>query len=97
VIDPPSQRSALDTEIEAIAPSESYADPVRRLSCLRGIKELSALTLLVEVGDFARFATARDVICFTGLRASVHHNSSERSSLYQRDRINRRLRACRGC
>lgn len=43
-----AQRSALDAEIAAVAHSEPYAEPVRRLSCLRGIKELRALTLLVE-------------------------------------------------
>src|SRR5437773_393271 len=60
-----AQRASLDREISTIAQSRPYAAAVRRLSALRGIKELSALTLLVEVGDFARFASAREFMGFT--------------------------------
>jgi transposase len=73
-----AQRSALDAEIAAITRSEPYAEAVRRLSCLRGIKELSALTLLVEVGDFTRFATARHFMGFTGLTASERSSGERR-------------------
>lgn len=49
-----AQRATLDAEISAIARSERYAPAVARLACLRGICELSALTLLVEVGEPSR-------------------------------------------
>jgi len=61
------QRELMDGAIDRIAVSEPYAAAVRRLCCLRGIKPLSALTLLVEVGDFRRFATAAHFMGFTGL------------------------------
>jgi len=61
------QRDLMDGAIERIAASEPYAAAVRRLCCLRGIKSLSALTLLVEVGDFRRFAGAPAFMGFTGL------------------------------
>lgn len=61
------QRDLMDSAIAVIAAAEPYAGAVRRLCCLRGIKSLSALTLLVEVGDFRRFATAASFMGFTGL------------------------------
>lgn len=76
------QRELMDTAIERIASSEPYAAAVRRLCCLRGVKTLSALTLLVEVGDFRRFATAANFMAFTGLVPSEassgerHHRGS---------------------
>lgn len=73
-----AQRALLDTEIASIARSERYAAAVARLACLRGIKELGALTLLVEVGDFRRFRTAREFMGFTGLVASERSSGSSR-------------------
>ncbi len=71
------QRDLMDQAITRIADSEPYAAAVRRLCCLRGIKSLSALTLLVEVGDFRRFAGAAAFMGFTGLVPS-EYSSGER-------------------
>lgn len=73
-----AQRALLDAEISAIAKSPAYGPAIQRLSCLRGIKELSALTLLVEVGDFRRFASAREFMGFTGLTASERSSGERR-------------------
>lgn len=73
-----AQRGLLDAEISEIAQSEPYAERVRRLSCLRGIAELSALTLLVEVGDFQRFAGAPAFMGFTGLTATERSSGPSR-------------------
>lgn len=73
-----AQRALLDAEISEIARSAEYAARVRRLSCLRGVSELSALTLLVEVGDFVRFASARDFMGFTGLTPSEYSSGERR-------------------
>jgi transposase len=73
-----AQRALLDTEVSEIARSEPYADDVRRLACLRGISTLGALTLLIEVGDFQRFATAREFMGFTGLTASEYSSGERR-------------------
>ena len=72
------QRELLDAAIERIATSEPYAGPVRRLCCLRGIRTLSALTLLVEVGDFRRFPTAAGFMGFTGLVPSENSSGERR-------------------
>ncbi len=69
-----AQRDELDREILAIAARPPYAAAVRRLCTLRGVAPLTALTVLVEVCDFARFPTASEFQGFTGL------TSSERSS-----------------
>lgn len=73
-----AQRAVLDAEISELARSEPYASAVRRLFCLRGIAELSALTLLVEVGDFARIRSAREFMGFTGLTASEYSSGPSR-------------------
>ncbi len=72
------QRALLDGQIAEIARGPMYMTAVARLSCLRGIKELSALTLLVEVGDFRRFGPAREFMGFTGLTASERSSGERR-------------------
>ncbi|MHB8533773.1 MAG: transposase [Solirubrobacteraceae bacterium] len=68
----------MDGAIARIAVSEPYAAAVRRLCCLRGVKPLTALTLLVEVGDFRRFATAASFMGFTGLVPSEASSGERR-------------------
>ncbi len=72
------QRDQLERELLAIAARPPYAAAVRRLCALRGIRELTALTLLVEVGDFRRFATAAAFMGFTGLVPSEDSSGERR-------------------
>ena len=46
---------------------DRYSRKVKELQCLIGIKDLSAITLIVETGDFSRFATPGQYAAFTGL------------------------------
>lgn len=73
-----AQRSTLHRELLAAAQRPRYAESVRRLSALRGISTLSALTLLAEVGDFRRFAKAPAFMAFTGLVPGEHSSGVER-------------------
>jgi transposase len=73
-----AQRDALQREMLAAATRPRYAERVRRLCALRGISTLSALTLLVEVGDFRRFARAPAFMAFTGLVPTEHSSGSAR-------------------
>ena len=57
----------LDARIEAFAQTERYAQSVKRLSCLIGVKAHTALSVLVEVGDFKRFAKADKLAGYLGL------------------------------
>lgn len=57
----------LDARIEELAGNERYGERVRRLGCFIGIKPHTALSLLVEVGDFRRFEKAPNFAGFLGL------------------------------
>ena len=57
----------LDARIEELARNERYGECVRRLGCFIGIKPHTALSLLVEVGDFRRFEKAPNFAGFLGL------------------------------
>lgn len=64
--------SELEAEIESIAEDEPYREVVGRLSCLRGIKTLTAMTLVAEIYDFRRFPTADRFAAYLGLVTSEH-------------------------
>lgn len=64
------QRDTLDQQIERIAFSETYREPVRRLRSLRGIDTLTAMTLVCEIGDIRRFASPRQLMGYLGLTVS---------------------------
>ena len=57
----------LDKRIEELARGERYQDKVKRLTCLLGIKDHTALATIVEIGDFKRFASAEKLASFLGL------------------------------
>lgn len=57
----------LDREIAALASTEPYRQPVGWLRCFRGIDTLAAMILLVEIGDFHRFETPRELMAYLGL------------------------------
>lgn len=60
----------LDQQLQDLAQKEPYQTAVKYLSCLKGFKTLSALTLIVETQDFRRFPKARQFMSFTGLVGS---------------------------
>jgi transposase len=73
-----AQLCEMGRRIEEIAASESFAAGVVRLSALRGIGTLSAMTILSETCDFARFADAGSYMAFTGLIPSEHSSGASR-------------------
>jgi transposase len=72
-----TQRQAMDTELERFAQSPLYRKHVEALCCLRGVKTLTALTLLCEVDDVRRFPSPRKLMAYFGLVPS-EHSSGER-------------------
>ena len=56
-----------DRRIEEMAKSESYEEKVKKLTCFIGIKPHTALSILVETGDFKRFAKAQNYASYLGL------------------------------
>ncbi|WP_233095887.1 IS110 family transposase [Alicyclobacillus sp. SO9] len=57
----------LEKEIHELAMKSPHKPVIQALQTLRGVKELTAVTLVVEVGDFRRFTTARQFMGYTGL------------------------------
>ena len=70
-----------DQRIEELAHNEKYNEKVRNMSCLMGIKTHTALSMLVEVGDFERFEKASRFAAFLGLVPS-EDSSSENVNRY---------------
>ena len=63
---------SLENAIEALAQQEPYRQAVGWLCCLRGVKTLTAMTLLSELHGFRRFTSARQLMGYLGLVTSVH-------------------------
>ena len=57
----------LDHRIEEIASTDEYRERVKKLTCFIGVKTHTALSVITEVGDFNRFATANQFASYTGL------------------------------
>ncbi len=57
----------MDKRIEEFAMQEKYAENVKKLICFLGIKIHTALSLIVETGDFRRFKKGNMYACFLGL------------------------------
>jgi transposase len=62
-----ARQTELDKELEAVAVSAPYREPVGWLRCFRGIDTLSAIILLAEVVDFQRFRRPRELMSYLGL------------------------------
>jgi transposase len=56
-----------DLRIEELASQEKYHEKVKKLSCFLGIKTHTALSLIVETGDFERFAKGNTYAAYLGL------------------------------
>lgn len=84
----------MDKKIEEIAETDKYRESVHKLICFKGIKILTALALIVEIGDFTRFLKAKNFAAFLGL-ISAEDSSSDDRNLYgitkQGNRFLRRL------
>ena len=68
----------LVARIEQIALEERYAEPVAQLKAFKGIATLIALSFIVEIGDFRRFATAQQFMAFLGLVPSEYSSGTHR-------------------
>jgi transposase len=69
---------ALEREVDALAANGPWRELVARLRCLRGVDTLTALGIVVEVGDFNRFDTAEAFMSFVGLVPSERSSGDRR-------------------
>ena len=69
--------AVLDQEIAQQADKQPYKALVGRLRCLRGIDTLSAMALIAEICDFARFEHPRELMAYLGLVPSEHSSGGK--------------------
>jgi len=62
-----AQKHALEAAIDRYAKSEPWRAQVEILSCFRGVKMLTAMTILTEIGDIRRFARPGGLMAYAGL------------------------------
>ena len=72
------RRDQLEREIVTMLPSCPWTVQVARLRCLRGIDTLTAVGLCAEIGDFARFANAEQLMSYVGLVPSESTTGQQR-------------------
>ena len=71
-----SRRSDLEEQIRGLVPSWALGTLVNELQALRGVALLVAVTLVSEVGDMRRFATAKHLMSFLGLTPGEHSSGA---------------------
>ena len=64
-----------DKRIEEIAAGAHYQENVKKLGCFLGVRTHTALSLIVETGDFKRFAKGNTYAAFLGLAPGEHSSS----------------------
>ena len=57
----------LNERINELSKLPEYLDRVKRLCCFKGIAPYTALSTIVEIGDFSRFPTAKHFSAYLGL------------------------------
>jgi transposase len=68
------RREQLEREILWLLPTAPWTVQAGRLRCLRGIDTLTAVGLCAEIGDFARFAKAGQLMSYVGLVSRREHH-----------------------
>lgn len=71
-----------DARIEELSHTERYEEKVQKLRCFKGIATHTALSLLVEVGDYNRFRSAQHFASYLGL---VPGNRPAERSKYEQE------------
>jgi transposase len=71
------QLDALDGRLEQIAGSERWGEHVQVLTRFRGISTLTALGLISEIGDFARFSHPRELASWLGIVPSEYSSGDQ--------------------
>lgn len=71
------QLATLDARLEQIARDERWGWQVQRLRAFRGIQTLTALGLIAEIGDFARFAHPRELAAWLGITPSEYSSGEQ--------------------
>jgi transposase len=57
----------LNAQVEALAQEDPYREQVERMTQVKGVGTVTAMTYLLELGDVHRFGNRRQVACYLGL------------------------------
>ena len=76
VQDAEARLERLTRQIEELLPNWSMAPVVATLQAMRGVALVVAVTVVAEVGDFRRFANARQLMAYLGLVPSEHSSGA---------------------
>ncbi len=71
------QLATLDARLEDVAHGERWAGQVNVLTRFRGISTLTALGLIAEIGDFARFSHPRELASWLGITPSEYSSGDQ--------------------
>ncbi len=71
------QLATFDAELQNIASSERWGPQVEILTRFRGIGTLTALGLIAEIGDFARFSHPRELASWLGITPSEYSSGDQ--------------------
>ena len=71
----------LDQRIEELASGEEYMESVKKLCCFIGVKTHTALSVLVETGDFNRFASAQKFASYLGMVPGEDSSGDDKTRL----------------
>jgi transposase len=71
------QLATLDARLDEIAGTERWSGQVQVLTRFRGISTLTALGLIAEIGDFARFGHPRELASWLGITPSEYSSGDQ--------------------
>ena len=72
-----SEKKRLEKEVERLAATPRYREPVEALSRLRGVSSYTAMVFCTEIGDPRRFRNRRQLGAFLGLVPSSHESGEK--------------------
>ena len=82
----------IEKRIEEFSEDEEYKENVHKLECFLGVKTITALSVIVETGDFKRFASAPQYAAFLGLVPGEDSSGGDQTRLSITKAGNRHLR-----
>jgi transposase len=76
VTDAEQRIDRLTRQIEELLPNWSMAPVATAIQAMRGVALINAVTVVAEVGDFARFSNPRQLMAYLGLVPSEHSSGA---------------------
>ena len=76
----------LDEQLERVARESAFWPVIEALMALRGVNLLTAATIMAEIGDLHRFASAPQLMAYLGLVPSEHSSGPASPRRHHQDR-----------